>query len=33
MVVIEDAAHMHMDEKPAEYLRVVREFLRQVEGK
>jgi pimeloyl-ACP methyl ester carboxylesterase len=31
MVVIEDAAHMHLDEKPEEYLRVVTGFLQEVE--
>jgi len=33
MVVIDDASHMHMTERPAEYVRVVREFLREVERK
>lgn len=33
MTVIEDASHMHMNEKPEEYVRVVREFLREVEKK
>ena len=33
MVVIEDASHEHHLEKPQEYLKLVRNFLRRIEGK
>lgn len=33
MVVIEDASHEHHLEKPQEYLELVRNFLRRIEGK
>lgn len=33
MVVIEDASHEHHLEKPQEYLNLVRNFLRRIEGK
>ena len=33
MVVIEDASHEHHLEKPQEYLELVRDFLRRIEGK